>query len=97
MFDCKEVLLPHHLHVLQMERLRCFMYVSTAYSNAHLGKNSTVNEQLYHLQEPNGQDVDHVAIVTHLLALPASEAQSEVCLIYPAYALYHVNASYHFS
>ena len=77
---------------MQMERLRCFMYVSTAYSNAHLGKNSTVHEQLYHLQEPIGQDVDHAAIVKHLLALPANEAQIEVCLIHSACALYQLSA-----
>ena len=54
------------------------MYVSTAYSNAHLEKYSTVKEQLYPLQEQSGQEVDHAAIVSRLLAMPVEEAQSEV-------------------
>ncbi len=56
------------------------MYVSTAYSNAHLEKNSTVKEQLYPLKEPDGKEVDHAAIVERLLALPVEEAQARyVC------------------
>ena len=54
------------------------MYVSTAYSNAHLKKYSTVKEQLYPLQEQDGQEVNHAAIVDRLLAMPVQEAQSEV-------------------
>lgn len=54
------------------------MYVSTAYSNAHLKKHSTVKEQLYPLREQDGQEVDHAAIVDRLLAMPVEEAQSEV-------------------
>ena len=54
------------------------MYVSTAYSNAHLKRYSTVKEQLYPLREPSGQEVDHAAIVNRLLAMPIEEAQSEV-------------------
>lgn len=75
--------------LLQMKNLRCFMYVSTAYSNAHLQKYSTVKEQLYPLQEQDGQEVDHAAIVDRLLAMPVEEAQSEVytfclCCLLPA-------------
>ena len=65
--------------MLQMKRLQCFMYVSSAYSNAHLKKTNTVREQLYPLQEPSGQEVDHAAIVKRLLAMPVDEAQVEVC------------------
>ena len=54
------------------------MYVSTAYSNAHLKKYSTVKEQLYPRREQDGQQVDHAAIVDCLLAMPVEEAQSEV-------------------
>ena len=54
------------------------MYVSTAYSNAHLKKYSTVKEQLYPLREQGGQEVDHAAIVDRLLAMPVDEAQREV-------------------
>lgn len=76
---------------LQMKKLRCFMYVSTAYSNAHVKKYTTVKEQLYPLREPNGQEVDHAAIVDRLLAMPVEEAQSEVhtccpcCLLLAVY------------
>ncbi len=62
----------------QMKKLRCFMYVSTAYSNAHLKKYSTVHEQLYPLREQDGREVDHAAVVDRLLAMPVEEAQQEV-------------------
>lgn len=54
------------------------MYVSTAYSNAHLKKYSTVHEQLYPLREQDGREVDHAAVVDRLLAMPVEEAQQEV-------------------
>ena len=54
------------------------MYVSTAYSNAHLERYSTVHEQLYPLREPGGGEVDHAAVVDRLLAMPVEEAQQEV-------------------
>lgn len=54
------------------------MYVSTAYSNAHLKRYSTVKEQLYPLREQDGREVDHAAIVDRLLAMPVNEAQKEV-------------------
>lgn len=60
------------------------MYVSSAYCNAHMPKCSTVYEQLYHLRDSSGKDVDHAAIVKHLLALPPEEAQAEVCLVCPS-------------
>lgn len=77
----RRVLDKHHTAAacfLQMKNLQCFMYVSTAYSNAHVKKYTTVKEQLYPLQEPNGQEVDHAAIVDRLLAMPVEEAQSKV-------------------
>ena len=68
-----------HLQLLtQMKKLRCFMYVSTAYSNAHLKKYSTVHERLYPLREQDGREVDHAAVVDRLLAMPVEEAQQEV-------------------
>ena len=65
------------------------MYVSTAYSNAHLKKYSTVKEQLYPLREQDGQEVDHAAIVNRLLAMPVEEAQSEVALRYYLHDLHY--------
>ena len=73
-FACADEL----LHCLQMQKLRCFMYVSTAYSNAHLKRYSTVQEQLYPVREQDGSEVDHAAIVDRLLAMPVEEAQQEV-------------------
>lgn len=68
------------------------MYVSTAYSNAHVKKYTTVKEQLYPLQEPDGREVDHAAIVDRLLAMPVEEAQSEVhiCCLLPVAGCLHV-------
>ena len=75
----KHCLITTHLLLLtQMEKLRCFMYVSTAYSNAHLKKYSTVHEQLYPLREQDGREVDHAAVVDRLLAMPVEDAQQEV-------------------
>lgn len=68
----------HLLLLPQMKKLRCFMYVSTAYSNAHLKRYSTVHEQLYPLREQDGREVDHAAVVDRLLAMPVEEAQQEV-------------------
>ena len=72
-----------------MQNLRCFMYVSTAYSNAHLKRYSTVHEQLYPVREQDGSEVDHAAIVNRLLAMPVEEAQQEVstCLCVSTYML----------
>ena len=71
------------------------MYVSTAYSNAHLKRYSTVHEQLYPLREQGGSEVDHAAIVDRLLAMPVEEAQSEVYTVCHAESsLVHVAAVY---
>ncbi|KAA6426693.1 hypothetical protein WJX79_004063 [Trebouxia sp. C0005] len=60
-----------------MQRLRCFMYVSTAYANAHSDLKVAV-EQLYPLQDANGVLLDHAAITQHLLSLCPEQAQLEV-------------------
>ena len=63
---------------LQMKQLRCFMYVSTAYANAHLGPGITAEEQLYPVRDEQGQALDHAALAHRLLSLPAAQAQEEV-------------------
>ena len=63
---------------MQMTRLRCFMYVSTAYSNSHCARGSTVTEQLHPLLGADGQPADPAAIVRHLMQTPRDEAQTEV-------------------
>ncbi|KAL0029274.1 hypothetical protein WJX79_006937 [Trebouxia sp. C0005] len=75
----------------KMKKLRCFMYVSTAYSNAHLKKYSTVHEQLYPLREQDGREVDHAAVVDRLLAMPVEEAQQEVQVIMKRLSFNHTN------
>ncbi|KAL3162395.1 Fatty acyl-CoA reductase 2, variant 2 [Trebouxia sp. C0010 RCD-2024] len=75
----------------KMKKLRCFMYVSTAYSNAHLKKYSTVKEQLYPLREQDGQEVDHAAVVDRLLAMPVDEAQQEVQSVMKRLNFNHTN------
>ena len=62
---------------LQMTQIRCFMYVSTAYANAHLGPRSP-KEQLYPVIDEQGHSLDHSALARHLLSLPATQAQDEV-------------------
>lgn len=63
---------------MQMHKLRCFMYVSTAYSNSHVKKYSLVKEQLYPLKDAEGNVADHKAIVQRLLGMPDDEAMQEV-------------------
>lgn len=62
---------------MQMHRLRCFMYVSTAYSNSHVERYSLVKEQLYSMKDAQGNVADHKAIVERLLGMPADEAMQE--------------------
>ena len=63
---------------MQMTRLRCFMYVSTAYSNSHCARGSTVREQLHPLVGADGQPADPAAIVRHLMQTPRDQTQAEV-------------------
>ena len=67
---------------LQMKQLRCFMYVSTAYANAHLGSGPQlfVKEQLYPIRDEDGQPLNHAALANHLMSLPPAQAQQEVRL-----------------
>lgn len=64
--------------LLQMHKLRCFMYVSTAYSNSHVKRYSLVKEQLYPLKDQEGNVANHAAIVERLLGMPDDEAMQEV-------------------
>ncbi len=70
---------PQCFVVLQMQRLRCFMYVSTAYANAHSDLKVAM-ERLYPLQDANGVLLDHAAITQHLLSLSPEQAQLRVIL-----------------
>ena len=63
---------------MQMTRLRCFMYVSTAYSNSHCMRGSTVIEKLYPLVGSDGQPADPAGIVHHLMQMPRDQAEAEV-------------------
>ena len=66
-----------------MQKLRCFMYVSTAYSNSHVKRYSLVKEQLYPLKDQQGNVADHKAIVERLLGMPDGEAMQEVTICLP--------------
>lgn len=60
----------------RMQRLRCFMYVSTAYANSHSGIRVAL-EQLYPLHA-NGTPLDHAAVTQYLLSLSPEQALIEV-------------------
>ena len=63
---------------MQMTRLRCFMYVSTAFSSSHCARGSVVTEQLHPLVGSGGQPADPAGIVRHLMQTPPDQAQAEV-------------------
>lgn len=60
-----------------MQRLRCFMYVSTAYANSHSDPKVAM-EQLCPLQDANGVPMDHAAVTEYLLSLSPEQAKIEV-------------------
>lgn len=70
---------PQCFVVIQMQRLRCFMYVSTAYANSHSGIRVAL-EQLYPLHA-NGTPLDHAAVTQYLLSLSPEQALIEVNLM----------------
>ena len=57
-----------------MPNLRAFVYVSTAYVNAHLPRGSHVEERIYPLHHSDGSRVQHAALAAALLALPPGRA-----------------------
>lgn len=67
---------------VQMRKLQCFMYVSTAYALAHSDllnhTEVTTMEQLYPLRDDAGVVLDHAAVVDHLMSLSLTQAQTEV-------------------
>eukprot|EP00891_Asterochloris_glomerata_P006070 jgi/Astpho2/6070/fgenesh1_pg.00084_%23_59_t len=78
----------------RMTRLRCFMYVSTAYSNSHCARGSTVTERLYPLKGADGQPADPAAIVRHLMQTPRDQAQAEVQVLFKEYGFQHTNYAF---
>ena len=58
------------------------MYVSTVYAIAHSDQlNHTevaTMEQLYPLHDEAGVELDHSAVVSHLMSLSPTQAQTEV-------------------
>jgi len=57
----------------RMERLRCFLHVSTAYVNVNLPRGSSIEERIYPLKLGQ-QLIDHAEIVEDLLSLKPDDA-----------------------
>ncbi|EIE27188.1 hypothetical protein COCSUDRAFT_55211 [Coccomyxa subellipsoidea C-169] len=58
-----------------MPRLRGFVHVSTAYVNAHHGRGSHIEEDIYPLYLSNGQAIRHNSLAAELAALPHAKAE----------------------
>lgn len=61
----------------RMERLRCFLHVSTAYVNVNLPRGSSIEERIYPLRLGQ-QLIDHAEIVEDLLSLKPDDANVRV-------------------
>ncbi len=61
-----------------MPRLRGFVHVSTAYVNAHHGRGSHIEEDIYPLYLSNGQAIRHDSLAAELAALPHAKAERKV-------------------
>lgn len=59
----------------QLQHLRGFVYVSTAYVNANLPRGSHVEERVYPLLHSSGNRILHGHLAAQLAALPASKAE----------------------
>lgn len=61
----------------RMQRLRCFLHVSTAYVNVNLPRGSSVEERIYPLKLGE-QLINHAEIVEDLLSLEPEDANCRV-------------------
>jgi fatty acyl-CoA reductase len=62
---------------MQMQQLRCFLHVSTAYVNINQPRGSSIEERIYPLKLGSGV-VSHAAVVEDLLSLEADDANVRV-------------------
>ena len=63
---------------LTLPRLKAFTYMSTAFVNANQPVNSTINEEVYPLQDLGGGQADGAAVAKRLLTMPADMANQQV-------------------
>jgi hypothetical protein len=61
-----------------MKELRGFVYISTAYVNAHQPSGSRIQEQLYPLLSQDGSPLQHAALAAQLAALKPKAAEKKV-------------------
>jgi fatty acyl-CoA reductase len=61
----------------QMQQLRCFLHVSTAYVNVNQPRGSSVEERIYPLKL-GSEVVSHAAVVEDLLSLEPDDANVRV-------------------
>jgi fatty acyl-CoA reductase len=61
----------------QMQQLRCFLHVSTAFVNANQPRGSIIEERLYPLKL-GADEVSHAAVVDELMFLDADDANVRV-------------------
>lgn len=61
----------------RMQRLRCFLHVSTAYVNVNLPRGSSVEERIYPLKLGE-HSLNHAEVVEDLLSLEPEEANCRV-------------------
>ena len=65
-----------------LPRLKCFTYMSTAFVNANQPVNSTINEEIYPLQDLGGGLADGAAVAQRLLTMPEDMANRQVRLTF---------------
>jgi hypothetical protein len=63
----------------EMQHIKSFLHVSTAYVNCHLGRNKHVEEKQY-LVSLRGGPVEHAQLIQELLDLAPDEAERRVSL-----------------
>ena len=61
-----------------LPRLKCFTYMSTAFVNANQPVSSTINEELYPLQDLGGGLADGAAVAQRLQTMPENLANRQV-------------------
>ena len=66
----------------EMQHIKSFLHVSTAYVNCHLGRERHVEERQYPVSL-NGQTVSHGELIKELLALSPDDAEHRVSIFYP--------------
>lgn len=64
----------------EMKGLQGFVYISTAYVNAHLPSGSRIEERIYPLQAQDGSTLQHSKVAAQLAAMKPKKAEKTVLL-----------------